>query len=60
MEPSLEYLIKEKETLVERVRKLDEAIKVLKEMCEHDMKYYGNDSHHEYYECTKCGHLERK
>lgn len=30
-------------------------IKIIRKSCEHDWKYSGWDSHHDYYICKKCG-----
>lgn len=59
----LEKLQKEKDQLMERVRKIDTAMKAFRDVCSHKtdaghdaMRYTGHDSHKRYYECSLCGH----
>lgn len=40
----------------EECRKFREAIEALQEVCEHDYKDDGHDSHKDYYKCAICGH----
>lgn len=36
----------------------DEIERIQRE-CEHEMVYYGHDSHYDYYRCSKCGFEDR-
>lgn len=62
MKKYLEKLQKEKETLLERLRLINDAIISSQEVCEHvdeiggeTWEYAGSDSHKSYYVCTICG-----
>lgn len=36
-----------------------EKLAEIRKNCDHDMKYIGHDSHHDYYKCSKCGYKEK-
>lgn len=55
MEAHIQALVDEKGPLIERLTKLDDAIRALQDVCEHDWKYDGHNSHEDYYVCNKCG-----
>lgn len=62
MKKIIEDLVCEKNTLLNRVEKIDGAIKALRDVCTHTdekgkslMEYEGNDSHKEYHKCSLCG-----
>ena len=65
MKTQIDKLNKERDQLMERVKKIDNAIKALIEVCEHKnedgsdaMEYCGHDSHKDHYECKICGKME--
>mgnify|MGYP006282057329 CR=1 FL=1 len=62
MNEQIEILEKERTELKTRVSKIDKAISALRDVCTHKhpdgsdaMKYYGHDSHKDYYKCEICG-----
>lgn len=62
MKTQLDKLNKERDQLMERVRKIDNVIKAFREVCEHKnedgsdaMEYIGHDSHQNHYVCKICG-----
>ena len=62
MKTQLDKLNKERDQLMERVKKIDNAIKAFREVCEHKnedgsdaMEYIGHDSHQNHYVCKICG-----
>ncbi len=62
MKEEIKKLEIEKSTLLERVKKIDNAINAFREVCAHAhvsgldaMKYDGHDSHNDYYKCDICG-----
>ena len=38
-----------------KARKFTDAIKALQDVCKHDWKDNGYDSHKDHYKCSKCG-----
>lgn len=63
MKDTIEKLKKERETLMDRVKKIDNAIKAFQEVCTHKREdgssavfQEGHDSHKDYYYCTICGY----
>lgn len=57
MNQEIEKLQKEKTLLQERLKKIDNAIHALQQVCEHNFLYLGRDHNYEYYECTLCGKI---
>lgn len=57
---NIESVLKEKEQLVARVRKLDAFIEAAQEICTHDWMDSGRDSHHSWQKCKKCTLEEEK
>ena len=62
MKTQIDKLNKERDQLMERVKKIDNAIEAFREVCDHknedggdDMEYIGHDSHKDYYKCKICG-----
>ena len=59
---SIQQLQQEKEQLMQRIAKLDSAIKALQEVCSHThddgstaLAHDWSDSHNDYYVCKLCG-----
>jgi hypothetical protein len=51
----IKELLKERAALEERLKHIDEAIKHLRAICEHQWIPGGNDSHYHYQQCARCG-----
>jgi hypothetical protein len=67
MEEIIKKLQSEKESLINRVRKIDKFIVSFMDICPHKnedgsdaMQHEGNDSHKDYYKCRICGKTERR
>ena len=62
MKTQIDKLNKERDQLMERVKKIDNAIEAFREVCDHKneddsdaMEYYGHDSHMDHYVSKICG-----
>ena len=62
MKTQIDKLNKERDQLMERVKKIDNAIEAFREVCDHKnedgsdaMEYIGHDSHQSHYVCKICG-----
>lgn len=47
-------LLEEKKILSEKIGKVNKAISALQDICEHDYKGDGHDSHKDHYICKIC------
>lgn len=61
----IKQLESERETLMDRVNKIDKLIESFREICDHKnldgsdaMVYEGHTSHKTYYKCTICGFVD--
>lgn len=48
-------LHKKRRELSEKLSKVETAIRALQDICEHEWKDVGHDSHKNHYECPLCG-----
>ncbi len=62
MKTQIDKLNKERDQLMERVKKIDNAIEAFRDVCDHKnedgsyaMEYIGGDSHRDHYKCKICG-----
>jgi len=63
MKNTIDKLIKEKEEITERLKKINTVINGIQELCSHTkedgksaIEYEGSASHKDYYKCTICGY----
>lgn len=54
----LKPLLTEEDRLVERLKRVRQAIASLRGLCDHHFMASGHDSHKNYQRCTLCGHEE--
>jgi hypothetical protein len=54
----IKKLLNRKQNLLEELKKIDTVIENLQDLCEHEFKYVGSDSHKDYCVCIKCGFEE--
>lgn len=55
----LSPLLEERERKRKALKVLEKSIEGLQEICEHEFKHAGSDSHYDYERCRLCG-AERK
>ena len=58
MNETIQKLINQRKEKMELVCKLDRAIKAFQDVCEHEWKWDGHDSHHDYGRCIHCDLVE--
>jgi hypothetical protein len=54
MKEQIQLLIKERNSLLDRATKIENAIKSFQEICNHDWKPNGHDSHKDFEKCDIC------
>ncbi|MDR0384645.1 MAG: formate dehydrogenase accessory protein FdhE [Prevotellaceae bacterium] len=55
MKQNITELLAEKDRIESRLKLVNEAIKILRSLCEHEWMHGGNDSHYDYEKCKHCG-----
>ena len=50
----MDSLFEKREVLYKEVKKIDQAISTLQEICEHDYIGDGHDSHRDHFKCKIC------
>jgi hypothetical protein len=55
----MDDLFEQRNKISEDLKKVNDVIESLRKVCDHEWKYDGHDSHHDWYKCVVCDESDK-